>query len=182
MPGRQNTGTPEIDCSKHGASPTGLPSTRAPAGTRTWRSWIAAPTFDGARPGKNASMRWRAASSTTGQRRRGARPRRPSDRPRSGRARPSKSRRRRARPPSQRGGDILASSQQLVIHRVVMSRSHRRWARYDEFVSTISPRHSSSPIVKISARIAVDTLPRSRALRLTSHRSASYDFGGLRGT
>jgi hypothetical protein len=39
------------------------------------------------------------------------------------------------------------------IQRVVIARSHNRAARWDELVSTISPRHSSSPIVKISARM-----------------------------
>jgi hypothetical protein len=36
-PGRQTTGTPWRATSNPGASPAGLTSARAPAGTRTWR-------------------------------------------------------------------------------------------------------------------------------------------------
>src|SRR3954463_589651 len=63
-PGRQTTGTPATTTSNPGASPAGLGWTRAPAGTRTWRSWMSL-TRVPARENQ-ASRRARAASSITG--------------------------------------------------------------------------------------------------------------------
>ena len=147
------TGTPAMAISNPGARPCGFANTRAPAGTRTWRNWIGVTMFE-----NRAAIRSRAASSTTGST--------PASfattstvKSSSVGPNPPEHTTTSARPTANRSAVVIScsSSQQLVIQRVVMPRSHNRAASPDEFVSTISPRHSSSPMVKISACTRVNS-------------------------
>src|SRR5262249_43140766 len=151
-PGMAITVAPPRRTANPGASPAGLPRTSAPPGTRTWRMLFGvsgAPVLakrafmcssaggwtTGATPSASA-MTSTVRSSSVG-------PSPPEQTTSSARAVASAS----ARSMSGR------SSRQLVIQITVTPSSHNLAAIQEEFVSTISPRQSSSPMVRISACI-----------------------------